>query len=326
MTITIKLNAVAPSTRGVDFDGSMTSYFSSFAFSGWPYILGGDSQYEGDQIVLLDNLAGRNTKTIVLDGNNISYNLSTHKVSGTLTGILLGTLGASYKAPDSFTQDAAGHIVKVSAPIQITGLSIAGPDFHDLVSGLMNGGDSGEPADPTVLREALAAEAQILVGSTGSDTYTGTRFGDKATGHAGNDILSGAAGNDVIDGSAGNDRLAGGAGADDLTGGTGIDVFVFAAVGDSTVALTGRDTIFDFAQGQRDRIDLSGIDAGTRAAGDQAFAFIGADAFSRTAGELRFETARSDTIVSGDVNGDGRADFAIHLDDAVALSLRDFVL
>ena len=63
------------------------------------------------------------------------------------------------------------------------------------------------------------------------------------------------------------------------------------------------------------RIDLSSIDADANAAGDQAFNFIGSDAFSGAAGELRavFDAGSSIWTVSGDVDGDGLADLAIHV-------------
>ncbi|WP_436041195.1 M10 family metallopeptidase C-terminal domain-containing protein, partial [Rhizobium sp. LjRoot98] len=95
---------------------------------------------------------------------------------------------------------------------------------------------------------------------------------------------------------------------------------------DSTVAVSGRDTIFDFSGTGGDRIDLSAIDANTAASGNQAFTYVGTAAFTGKAGELRYVKAASDTYVYGDVNGDGKADFAIHLDDAVSLAKGYFVL
>ena len=130
----------------------------------------------------------------------------------------------------------------------MSGLAIAGTEFHSLVSGLMGGVSSSHKADPAVLNAALADEAHNLVGSSGSDTYTGTRFSDRIAGNAGNDALLGANGNDRIKGDAGNDRLTGGAGADDLWGGAGADSFIFKAVAESTVKTSGRDTIFDFSR------------------------------------------------------------------------------
>jgi hypothetical protein len=68
------------------------------------------------------------------------------------------------------------------------------------------------------------------------------------------------------------------------------------------------------------------IDADSATAGDQAFAFIGAAAFSGVAGELRAEQLASNVIVSADVNGDGTADFTIQLTGSFAMTAADFVL
>ena len=77
---------------------------------------------------------------------------------------------------------------------------------------------------------------------------------------------------------------------------------------------------------QGDKIDLKTIDANTKAAGDQAFTFIGTGAFQKKAGELRYEKKSGDTFVYGDVNGDGKADFAILIDANVTLNANDFIL
>jgi hypothetical protein len=61
-------------------------------------------------------------------------------------------------------------------------------------------------------------------------------------------------------------------------------------------------------------------------AGDQAFAFIGNGVFSHAAGELRYEQVGSATIVEGDTNGDGVADFWIRLDGVHTLQAGDFGL
>ena len=133
-------------------------------------------------------------------------------------------------------------------------------------------------------------------------------------------------GNDTITGTRGRDTLIGGLGADDLYGGAGADKFVFKTVADSTLATSGRDTIFDFSGAKGDKIDLSRIDADSTTAKNDAFSFIGTKAFTGTAGELRFEKKASDTFVYGDVNGDKIADIAVHLDDAMTLGKGFFVL
>jgi Ca2+-binding RTX toxin-like protein len=145
-----------------------------------------------------------------------------------------------------------------------------------------------------------------LVGTRRSDTLTGGAAGDK---------LDGGAGNDNLNGGKGSDRFVGGAGADILTGGDdqAEDVFVYQTVSDSSPR--SKDTIADFRPGI-DVIDLSAIDADTRssAPGDQAFTFIGSNAFTG-AGQLRFASG----ILSGDVNGDKAADFAIALTNVSSL-------
>ncbi|MBB5537023.1 hypothetical protein [Rhizobium giardinii] len=115
-------------------------------------------------------------------------------------------------------------------------------------------------------------------------------------------------------------------GADDLMGGSDADTFVFKTAGESTSALTGPDSIFDFSGTGGDRIDVADIDANSAASGDQAFTYLGTAAFTGKAGELRDAKQASDTYVYGDTNGDRNADCAVHLDDAVSLSKGDFVL
>jgi Ca2+-binding RTX toxin-like protein len=136
--------------------------------------------------------------------------------------------------------------------------------------------------------------------------------------------IKGGSGDDTIRGSSGANTIFGDAGADVLTGNGGADVFAYSALGDS--AGTSRDSITDFLHGT-DHIDLSRLDASTAATGDQAFTFLGEGAFTKHAGELRVSHADpSITKVFADVNGDGTADFAIHLTGGVTLTSGDFVL
>ncbi|MDK1377665.1 MULTISPECIES: M10 family metallopeptidase [unclassified Sinorhizobium] len=165
-----------------------------------------------------------------------------------------------------------------------------------------------------------------VLGGSANDSIIGNQAANTLRGYAGNDALSGDRGNDLLDGGVGNDSLYGGAGADRLTGGTGADRFLFKSLAETTVATTGRDTIYDFVASQSDRLDLSAIDANTTATGNQAFVFVGTAAFSGGKGELRYDRATSDTYIYGDVNGDRKADFAIHLDDAVAMQKGYFIL
>ncbi len=166
--------------------------------------------------------------------------------------------------------------------------------------------------------------ANTITGNGGANVLKGGAGNDVLDGKSGNDKLYGDAGNDKLVGGLGNDSLFGGLGADKLYGGAGKDLFGYLNIKDSTVKASGQDTIFDFANG--DRFDLRALDAVAGTKGNQAFDFIGTDAFSKIAGELRFETKKSDTFIYGDTNGDGKADFAIHLDDALILKQADFLL
>jgi len=161
--------------------------------------------------------------------------------------------------------------------------------------------------DAGTLREA---ESLTFDGSS----ETGGRF-----------TMFGGRGNDVLIGGGGNDSIRGGEGADTLTGNGGNDTFVYRAASESTPA--GRDAIQDFNLG--DLIDLSGIDADVLTDGDQAFVFIGNAAFSRTAGELRFQSEGGPIwLVQGDIDGNGTADFEVFLviSPADPITTSDFIL
>ena len=183
----------------------------------------------------------------------------------------------------------------------------------------------GKSSDTQALSVTITdAKGKALTGTARADALVGTSEADTLTGLGGDDTLTGWSGNDRLYGGDGADTLRGGAGADKLDGGAGDDIFVFAALSDSRVAATDRDTIYDLTPG--DRIDLSAIDANGTAAGKGTFTFIGTEAFHGKAGELRYLKTASDTYVYADTNGDRTADFAIHLDDAVTLGRAHFLL
>ncbi|WP_176592687.1 right-handed parallel beta-helix repeat-containing protein [Sphingobium sp. EM0848] len=161
----------------------------------------------------------------------------------------------------------------------------------------------------------------VIYGGAGDDKLLGGDGNDRLYGGDGNDTLSGGAGNDVIDGGAGNDRIEGDGGDDILTGGAGADLFNFRDVG-----AVGATVITDFSSAQKDKIGLSLIDANIHTAANDAFKFIGTAAFSKVAGQLRYEVVNGDSHVSGDVNGDGIADFTIVLQHVDTLRASDFIL
>jgi Ca2+-binding RTX toxin-like protein len=137
--------------------------------------------------------------------------------------------------------------------------------------------------------------------------------------------VTGQGGNDTIIGSAGVDTIKLSLGKDLLTGGLGADIFDMDELADSVVG-ANHDIITDFLSGS-DKIDLTTLDARTNVAGDQAFTFIGAAAFSNVSGQLRVDnTDPLHTMVYGDVNGDGVSDFAIELAGLVTVASTDFYL
>ena len=162
----------------------------------------------------------------------------------------------------------------------------------------------------------------------GDDTYNGRNGTVRGivSGGEGSDKITGGAEKNVFDGGAGTDTLRGGKGADKLTGGTESDTFVFRLTAESTPTAKGRDTIVDFTTVESDIVDLHLIDANTLRKGNQAFDFIGSEAFSHVAGELRFQASGADLYVHADINGDGKSDFSIKLDGVTTLHKTDFDL
>lgn len=157
----------------------------------------------------------------------------------------------------------------------------------------------------------------------GRNEIRGTSHDDLIRAGRGSDDLFGYSGADEIGGGRGNDSLWGGRGADLLAGGSGSDTFLFKSAAESRSG-SRADTIQDFVGG-RDKLDLHGIDADRTYAGNQSFDFLGQDAFSHHAGELRLDGGQ----LRGDTNGDGRADFVVKFGDAshlASLDSHDFLL
>ena len=125
----------------------------------------------------------------------------------------------------------------------------------------------------------------IILGLGGSDMMYGGLGNDNIDGGAGDEEIHGGAGNDTVNGGAGDDALVGGAGTDLLVGGLGNDVFDFDGLSELGLGATS-DVISGWNAG--DQIDLTTIDWNTALAGDQAFTFVGAGAFTATAGQVRY--------------------------------------
>ena len=157
-----------------------------------------------------------------------------------------------------------------------------------------------------------------------ANEMTGNAFDNVLSGLGGNDVLRGGFGNDTLQGGDGGDRLFGGFGADTMTGGLGADTFVIEGANQTSAFvpfMTIYDRITDFSSAQGDHIDVSAIDANLWVAGNQAFTYIGSNAFTGVAGQLRFAGG----FVQGDLNGDTLTDFRFEV-NAASLAAADFML
>ena len=165
-------------------------------------------------------------------------------------------------------------------------------------------------ADTAAISLSVTGVSETVRGGNGKETLTGGQFGDLIQGFNGVDTLLGLNGDDTLDGGNGADVLVGGMGRDWLIGGNGPDQFVFNAAGETAIG-GQRDWIADFSN--EDTIVLSAIDANSGINGNQAFTFIGAGTFTGFAGQLRSYSELGETIIAGDVDGNGLPDFEIGL-------------
>ena len=99
-----------------------------------------------------------------------------------------------------------------------------------------------------------------------------------------------------------------------MTGGAGADVFVFSTAAEAGT-IAKHDKISDFTAGS-DHLDLAAIQAGQT--------FIGGAVFSNVAGQVRYDVASG--LLTGDVNGDGVADYVIELTNLAAITGMDLIL
>jgi serralysin len=166
--------------------------------------------------------------------------------------------------------------------------------------------------------------SDVVNGDTGEDDLRGGAQADTLNGGEGDDTLQGDGGSDRLVGDEGADLLIGGEGRDTLTGGADGDVFRFRSLGDCGVGGGLRDVIIGFEAGI-DLIDLMGMDAKATVTGNQGFAWIGTAVFGNVAGQLRL-SAGANSVLQGDVNGDGVADFEVQLSGVATVSVNDILL
>jgi serralysin len=146
--------------------------------------------------------------------------------------------------------------------------------------------------------------------------------------------VAGTKGADSLTGSFQTETLFGGRGHDLFASNDGNDIFDFNSIFDSLRGAK-RDVISDFSVGDNaagglddDLIDLKTIDANSLKGGNQAFHLIAGTKFHHKAGELmvKYNSINDITLIQGDVDGNGKADFQIELTGQKGLSALDFIL
>ncbi len=189
-----------------------------------------------------------------------------------------------------------------------------GSGFNDIITGTTGNNilDGGAGTDTVSYQSGATAGVTINlnltaqnIGGSGTDTLlnfenvVGSNFDDTLIGNSQSNVLTGSLGKDV------------------MTGGLGADKFAFNNLQDSTNAAP--DTIKDFSHAQADKIDVSSVYSGI-------FRFLGTGAFTKAAGQLHYSVSSGNAIVSGDVDGNGTADFTIHLTGVTSLVAADLIL
>ncbi|MFO1032809.1 MAG: calcium-binding protein [Hyphomicrobiales bacterium] len=171
----------------------------------------------------------------------------------------------------------------------------------------------------------LAAKT-LTVGANPTDTVFNFEI---VKGTSSGDTIKGSSAAETIEGNNGADIITGRGGKDILSGGSGADTFVYEFATDSGKTRATRDVITDFTQGVvQDKIQLD-FDANTTngtGVDDFSATIVANGVFTHTAGELRYTWQGSQTIIEGDTNGDGKADFSIALEGHFALTSTDFIL
>ena len=172
------------------------------------------------------------------------------------------------------------------------------------------GASLGVDAATGTIRNDDAVQPAEIVGTSAGDALVGTDGNDTIRGLRGNDDLQGRGGDDVVFGGDGDDVLFGELGADRLTGGGGADRLVLRATDEAPATGPVYEEILAFSRKQVDKIDLGTIDANEDVAGNQAFRFVGRADLSGP-GQLRIQDHEGDFLVTGNVDADPGADFAL---------------
>jgi Ca2+-binding RTX toxin-like protein len=298
-------NTTYGDTANNRYDYNLTTADGNVA-PGLQLIVNGQSLLVGEDFTL-DGSAETSGKFLVYGGHGVE-----DLTGGDGTDIFFFE-GQRWGAGDKVDGGDGRDSLVISAGSGITHIEFAADALTSIESISLNKKFATDPSQKPSYELVLdngnvAAGATLIV--NGASLADPTQFVsvDGSAVHDGNLRIFGGAGNDTLIGGDGADTLIGGALLDTLTGGAGADSFRYDATSESVGATA--DLILDFQTGT-DKIDLTRIDARTTAGGNQAFTWIGSNAFSGVAGELRLFQDNGQWRVEGDTDGDTTADFAI---------------
>jgi VCBS repeat-containing protein len=258
------------------------------------------------------------------DGATQLVTVAIQGLSNTITIAAAYTGGGDVHDFDTASNVATGMVATINAD------TLIGTTGDDGVISLLAGNDTyyGGDGDDGLINGNDGVDR--IYGQAGNDSIDGNLGNDVLYGGSGNDILNGNDGLEIIYGGSGADTISGGAnrdiiyggyGADIISGGADIDTFFYTSVLD-----TG-DTISDFSGAGvlgGDILSLSGIDANSTLAGNNAFAFGGTTA---TANGVWYSTSGGNAVLYADTDGDLLTiEFAITLNAVTSFTATDFVL
>ncbi len=243
------------------------------------------------------------------------------------------TLGANQSIEFLTTTNAAG-----TTAINLTGNNLANQIIGNAGINVLNGGGSDDTIDGR-------GGADTMLGGTGNDRFIVDSSGDIVTENAGEgsdtvqvsvnyvlgagaeietlettnagatvnlDLVGNEFGNTII-GNNGQNTLVGGLGLDTLIGNGGGDVFAWRSTAETGATVGTADVVgADFDPLVGDLLAFNLIDANETLAGDQAFTFVGAGAFT-AAGQISTSTFGGDTLILLNTDNDAGAEAVIRV-------------
>ncbi|MDR4306287.1 calcium-binding protein [Chelatococcus sambhunathii] len=277
-----------------------------------------DGLLTGGSHDLLDDLLSND----VLDVNLLNNILSGKTLDlGDLEGLLSGATNSLGDILDDVFDDGllgiGGTSLNVEELLNLNGSQLG--DVTTFVTSLIGTilKATGGVADIDEVLDSVLSGDDKLRGDGKDNEIDGHRGDDTIYGVGGDDTLIGSQGEDVLKGGSGDDHLVGGADVDVMYGGKGADIFVFSE-DDTGIGPGQRDLIKDFGKGG-DELAFKGF--------GEDFDFIGKHGFSGDGhAEISWKFKGDYTLVKGDVDGDGQADFAIEIAGKHHLSSSDFIL